>query len=432
MSSHSSGGQSSDIGNLAILMEDVGKQYMLGQIRARTLGDDIKQRWARYRGQKNPLLKIHHEQSDSGFAESYFWALRNLDLRVVEGEILGLIGSNGAGKSTLLKLLSRITHPTEGRIRAKGRIASLLEVGTGFHPELTGRENIFLNGAILGMSVREVRNRINDIIDFSDCGPHIDTPVKRYSSGMVVRLGFAVAAHLECEILVVDEVLAVGDRAFQDRCVSKMKSVSKQSGKTIIFVSHNMAVVKQLCTSGALIRDGRATRYAQIADAISGYIDANTDPMLALSFEVKSGKPTITQISLDEAELEKGHFELEICFTSDQVFTPMGGIVLYNEEGIAVLGSNGRMHPSFQKPISTKSGSIICRYPSIPLYEGRYSVSVWLSDFDEDFDQKEHVIKFDFLPTEPVTSLQPLAYRGSINIPADWTVATSTRANEAK
>src|ERR1700739_3320779 len=240
-----------------IKIENVSKQYRLGQVGTGTLSHDLKRWWHTVRGKEDPFLKIGdvNKRDVKGDSE-YVWALKDVSFDVKRGEVLGIIGKNGAGKSTLLKILSRVTGPTTGEYKVKGRIASLLEVGTGFNPELSGRENIFLNGAILGMTKSEIKKRFEEIVGFAEVEKFIDTPVKRYSSGMYVRLAFGVAAHLEPEILIVDEVLAVGDAAFQKKCLGKMGSFA-QSGKTVLFVSHNMEAVRSLCQRGVWLREGR-------------------------------------------------------------------------------------------------------------------------------------------------------------------------------
>ncbi len=225
---------------------------------------------------EDPYLKIGSVNDRSTAADSeYVWALKDIDFKVEQGDVVGIIGKNGAGKSTLLKLLSRVTGPTTGTIKAKGRIGSLLEVGTGFHPEMTGRENIYMNGAILGMTKQEISSKLDEIVDFSGCERYIDTPVKRYSSGMMVRLGFAVAAHLDPEILVVDEVLAVGDAEFQKKAIGKMQDVSKGEGRTVLFVSHNMASIRQLCKRGILLDKGEVTFSGRVEEAIEKYLEIN-------------------------------------------------------------------------------------------------------------------------------------------------------------
>ncbi|MES2439822.1 MAG: ABC transporter ATP-binding protein [Verrucomicrobiota bacterium] len=259
-----------------ISIEDVSKLYRLGEIGTGSLAHDVNRWWHKARGKEDPYLKVGQSNDRSTKGDSdYVYAIKDVSFEVEQGEALGIIGRNGAGKSTLLKILSRVTTPTSGQIKAKGRIASLLEVGTGFHPELTGRENIFLNGAILGMRKHEIRSKFDEIVDFSGCERYIDTPVKRYSSGMYVRLAFAVAAHLESEILIVDEVLAVGDAEFQKKCLGKMKDVAGH-GRTVIFVSHNMAAVKMLCLNSIVLSEGRLKMAGPTHECIECYHGNNS------------------------------------------------------------------------------------------------------------------------------------------------------------
>ena len=264
--------------NIAIEFNHVSKQYRLGLVSTRTLSHDIQRWWqTSILGHEDPYLKIGetNDRATKGSSE-YVWALKDIDFKVEQGDVVGIIGKNGAGKSTLLKLLSRVTGPTTGTIRARGRIGSLLEVGTGFHGEMTGRENIFMNGAILGMTKQEIQSKLDEIIDFSGCERYIDTPVKRYSSGMTVRLGFAVAAFLDPEILVVDEVLAVGDAEFQKKAIGKMKDVSQGQGRTVLFVSHNMASIRNLCTSGVVLEYGQVKyRDNNINKVVDFYLNGN-------------------------------------------------------------------------------------------------------------------------------------------------------------
>ncbi|GGW78674.1 ABC transporter ATP-binding protein [Salegentibacter mishustinae] len=256
--------------------ENISKQYRLGTVGTGTLSHDLNRWWHTIRGREDPYLQVGGVNDRSAKAtEDYVWALRNINFEVQRGEVLGIIGKNGAGKSTLLKLLSRVTSPTTGSIKTKGRIASLLEIGTGFHPELTGRENIFMNGAVLGMTKSEIKAKLDEIIAFSGCEMYIDTPVKRYSSGMKVRLGFAVAAHLEPEILVVDEVLAVGDAEFQKKAIGKMNQLSKGEGRTVLFVSHNMSSISSLCTKGILLQNGQMNLAGNINDVVNCYLSSN-------------------------------------------------------------------------------------------------------------------------------------------------------------
>lgn len=260
--------------NIAIQFDNVGKLYKLGLVGTGTLSHDLNRWWkTTILRQEDPYLKIGetNDRSKKGSSD-YVWALKDINFDVQQGDVVGIIGKNGAGKSTLLKLLSRVTSPTTGAIRAKGRIASLLEVGTGFHPELTGRENIYMNGSIMGMTRREITRKLDEIVDFAGVERYIDTPVKRYSSGMTVRLGFAVAAFLEPEILVVDEVLAVGDMEFQKKAIGKMQDVSKGEGRTVLFVSHNMGSMQRLCTRGVLLENGTITMQESIKNCIEYYL----------------------------------------------------------------------------------------------------------------------------------------------------------------
>ncbi|MFC4636275.1 ABC transporter ATP-binding protein [Dokdonia ponticola] len=257
---------------------NISKQYRLGLVGSGSLKDDLNRWWHLVRGKEDPFLKVGAVNDRSAAVSSkYVWALQDINFEVKRGEILGIIGKNGAGKSTLLKILSRVTSPTTGSIKTRGRIASLLEVGTGFHPELTGKENIFLNGAILGMTKTEIASKIDEIIEFSGCEMYIDTPVKRYSSGMRVRLGFAVAAFLEPDILVIDEVLAVGDAEFQKKAIGKMQDISSKGGRTVIFVSHDMAAVNRLCGRCVLLKNGKVDYEGETSDVIKHYLSGNQE-----------------------------------------------------------------------------------------------------------------------------------------------------------
>lgn len=279
---------------IAIEFNNISKQYRLGLVSTRTLGADLNRWWAmNVRHQEDPYLKIGSVNDRSAAADSEFvWALRDIDFKVEEGDVVGIIGKNGAGKSTLLKLLSKVTAPTTGTIKARGRIASLLEVGTGFHPEMTGRENIYLNGAILGMNKQEITRKLDEIVDFAGVERYIDTPTKRYSSGMTVRLGFAIAAHLDPEILVVDEVLAVGDAEFQKKAIGKMQDVSQGEGRTVLFVSHNMGSVRNLCKSGIVLKDGMVDYMGTANDAVDYYMQVDAfEEVLSRQIDFTCRKP---------------------------------------------------------------------------------------------------------------------------------------------
>lgn len=302
----------------AISFENVSKLYNLGVVGTGMFTNDVY-RWFKTEilKQEDPYFKMGETNDRSKAGNSKLvWALRDISFDIEQGDVVGIIGKNGAGKSTLLKLLSQVTGPTTGKIKTNGRIASLLEVGTGFHPELTGRENIYMNGAILGMTKQEINSKLDEIIDFSGCERYIDTPVKRYSSGMMVRLGFAVAAHLEPEILVVDEVLAVGDAEFQKKAIGKMQDVSKGQGRTVLFVSHNMASIRSLCKHGILLKDGMVEYAGEVNDVVDRYIqvynmdnlsyclvtDANRDGWVSKELEIIEAEMlnNVNEIATDE------------------------------------------------------------------------------------------------------------------------------------
>ena len=302
----------------AIEFNHVSKQYRLGLVSTKTLSHDIRRFWiTNVLGKEDPYLKIGETNDRASKGNSdYVWALRDIDFKVEQGDVVGIIGKNGAGKSTLLKLLSRVTGPTTGTIRAHGRIGSLLEVGTGFHGEMTGRENIFMNGAILGMTRNEIQAKLDEIIDFSGCERYIDTPVKRYSSGMTVRLGFAVAAFLEPEILVVDEVLAVGDAEFQKKAIGKMKDVSQGQGRTVLFVSHNMGSIRNLCNHGVLLEHGQLKMMGDVNAVVDEYIKSSNLDTLGATWKKPEIEDKDFQMIAAEFSNEKG----EICqsFTCDE------------------------------------------------------------------------------------------------------------------
>ena len=291
---------------VVIKAENISKQYRLGLVGTGTVKDDVKRWWYNLRGKEDPFLKIGEANDRSSKGESdYVWSLRDINFEIKQGDSVGIIGRNGAGKSTLLKILSQVTQPTTGKIYTKGRIASLLEVGTGFHPEMTGRENIYLNGAILGMRKHEITRKFDEIVAFSGVERYIDTPVKRYSSGMYVRLAFAVAAHLESEILIVDEVLAVGDAEFQKKCLGKMNDVSKGEGRTVLFVSHNLDAVKKLCNKGLLLHHGQLIHDGNIDATLDSYLlnYSSNEKQTELNFEEDESKEAqILKVALKDKE----------------------------------------------------------------------------------------------------------------------------------
>ena len=328
-----------------IEFEGVGKQYVLGTFGTGTLSQDLNRWWARVRGKEDPYLKIGEVNDRTKKGDSRFvWALKDISFSVEQGDVVGIIGKNGAGKSTLLKILSRVTSPTVGSIKVKGRIASLLEVGTGFHPEMTGRENIYMNGSIMGMTRSEITRKLDEIVDFAGVEKYLDTPVKRYSSGMIVRLGFAIAAHLDPEILVVDEVLAGGDAEFQKKAIGKMHDVANGEGRTGLFVSHNMAAVKSLCKKGVVMKNGGIEYTGDIESSVAHYLkNDNQSTEKKIIDRVKWVKPTmriddITINGSDKAEsvIQSEQRSMEVCIkgNSSEPLTTDVMLVFNNKEGM--------------------------------------------------------------------------------------------------
>lgn len=318
---------------VVIKAEGISKQYRLGLVGTGTVRDDFKRWWHSVRGKEDPFLKIGEANNRALKGESdYVWSLKDINFEINQGDSVGIIGRNGAGKSTLLKILSQVTQPTTGKIYTKGRIASLLEVGTGFHPEMTGRENIYLNGAILGMRKHEITRKFDEIVAFSGVERYIDTPVKRYSSGMYVRLAFAVAAHLESEILIVDEVLAVGDADFQKKCLGKMSDVSQGDGRTVLFVSHNMAAVKSLCTRGIVLENGKLKFDGEVENALNIYNDVVHSDNHSVVFGNKTKRIGNGNIQFLSASLsnEKGVLTNEFSIGNDINIT--FDIINHNDE----------------------------------------------------------------------------------------------------
>ncbi|MDQ6812942.1 MAG: polysaccharide ABC transporter ATP-binding protein [Bacteroidota bacterium] len=364
---------------LAIKVENLSKAYQLGEIGTGTLSRDLERWIAKMRGKEDPFLMIGetNDRTTKG-ASNVVWSLKDVNFEIEQGTAVGIIGRNGAGKSTLLKLLSRVTAPTSGSFKVKGRIASLLEVGTGFHPELTGRENIFLNGAILGMRKKEIQRKFDEIVDFAGVERYIDTPVKRYSSGMYVRLAFGVAAHLESEILIVDEVLAVGDAEFQKKCIGKMNDVSKGDGRTVLFVSHDLNAVSQLCSSAVLLKNGQVDFQGETTDVISTYL--------------KNGKTSATYVNVKPRNrrvqiglIEVQNIDGEIC----QDFLHKDYILLYFEitiknltvrDNLFVLILDSKKRRVFaSESISLKPSMKLIIEPQF-LVRGDYSVHAFINN----------------------------------------------------
>ncbi len=408
-----------------IEVDRLSKQYRLGQIGGKRLVDDVSRWWAGVRGKDDPLSKIGVVSPAD--AET-LWALKDVSFDVKQGEVLGIIGRNGAGKSTLLKILSRVTAPTTGEVRVKGRIASLLEVGTGFHPELTGRENIFLNGAILGMTKAETSKKFDEIVAFSEIDRFIDTPVKRYSSGMYVRLAFAVAAHLDPEILIVDEVLAVGDAQFQKKCLGKIQDVADRQGRTVLFVSHNMGAILNLCPRALLLRDGRVLRDGRAASTIQEYLESTADLLSMRWQRPVDAQEASLELRSATVELQGDQPDhkllLELKCTSSARHKP--GLIVFD-----VLDPNEaaimQIIPSEIPFMEFDNGSHVLRIEAMlpPLIPGRYRITAWIgSDHGSRLDDVAAFMAFDVVAfPDPARTFPYYRSHGSI-------IATSSLAYE--
>lgn len=384
------------MGTPAIQVENLSKAYQIGQIGTGTISRDLERFWKmRVRGQEDPFLRIGETNDRSVKGDSdIVWSLRDLNFEIGQGDAVGIIGRNGAGKSTLLKLLSRVTNPTQGAIKIKGRIASLLEVGTGFHPELTGRENIFLNGAILGMRKAEIKRKLDEIIEFSGVERYVDTPVKRYSSGMYVRLAFAVAAHLESEILIVDEVLAVGDAEFQKKCLGKMQDISTGQGRTVLFVSHNMSAVSRLCNKGILLKNGMVHTTGPADAVIEEYLKTAVGDHCERRWEDLSKAPGCAFAKLRHVWLEdvtgrttgifditkpvRAYFTYEV-FEEGHRFTH--GMNLFSDQGTHIFSSHDRDAGFLDFPASCGMHTVSMDIPGNLLAEGSYELSFALMSY---------------------------------------------------
>lgn len=427
---------------VVIKVEQVGKQYRLGTVGTGTLSHDFNRWWHKIRGKEDPYLKIGeaNDRSKKGNSD-WVWALKDISFEVRQGEVLGIIGKNGAGKSTLLKILSQVTTPSVGQIKVKGRIASLLEVGTGFHPELTGRENIFLNGAILGMSKQEIKNKFDEIVDFSGVERYIDTPVKRYSSGMYVRLAFAVAAHLEPEILIVDEVLAVGDAEFQKKCLGKMKDVSGQ-GRTVLFVSHNMEAVANLCNrvvtlnSGELKFDGDVDKgildYLFLANSNNSSIDLTKIDGLERTGTQHNGYLSKFEIANNEGVPNNQFFQGDMV--KFRLRAILKKAVNYPEFGVAISNIKGqRLHHlvstwSFQPESIDYLNQIeaVVTAGPLKLYPGEYKLSIWFKEANEqvtaDFIDNISSIIINRNPAQVNQRIDSYARNGGVFIEQAWDI----------
>ena len=397
-----------------IKVENLFKQYRLGQVSTGTLSHDLNRWWYKIRGKDDPYERItevnNRAQKTAG---EYVWALEDINFSVEQGEVLGIIGKNGAGKSTLLKILSKVTGPTKGDIKVKGRIASLLEVGTGFHPELTGRENVFLNGAILGMQKAEIKSKFDEIVSFSGVEKYIDTPVKRYSSGMYVRLAFAVAAHLEPEILIVDEVLAVGDAEFQKKCLGKMKDVSGQ-GRTVLFVSHNMTAVNALCNKAILLKHGKVVTRGRTHDVVNEYIKINSDNIKQnISFDNKDQAPGNEHIKVKNVSVTPDEIDLEDSiavkfefwnFLPEQNLTLCFDLINIREQTVFSTATTLAVSPE-------EVCKARCTIPGNFLNDDIYSITVYFID-----EERRPVFsKTDLVQFEVKETNRDYAYFGKVN-----------------
>ena len=410
--------------DVIIRAEGLGKKYLIGHQaesqRYVALRDVAVRNVKAFARSAREMLR--GRQIVAGDEVEEFWALKDVNFEIKRGDVVGLIGRNGAGKSTLLKLLSRITEPSAGRVEIKGRVASLLEVGTGFHPELTGRENIYLNGAILGMTRAEIKRKFDEIVDFAEVEKFLDTPVKRYSSGMYVRLAFAVAAHLEPEILVVDEVLAVGDAEFQKKCLGKIGEVAG-NGRTVLFVSHNMGAIQQLCARGIMLDSGTLAFQGEAGKAIEKY-SSMAHEQCDVVFSEKKKHRSITAVRVDKAALKNGDLVVEIDIMSkSQAIIPYCGLVLRSATGIPVWGTNARFHPPKVEMLPAMAGTVVCAASNLPMVTGQYTLSIWFGDWEVDYDNELDVLTFQFKdgvvhPMRPPTSAQ-----GYLDWDADWSFA---------
>jgi len=414
--------------NTVISVEHLTKKYDLGVISTGTLSRDLNRWWARLRGQSDPYSTIGQRDHFERIGESIL-ALDDVSFKVEQGEALGVIGKNGAGKSTLLKILSRVTAPTSGVVKVKGRMGSLLEVGTGFHPELTGRENVYLNGAILGMRKDEVDRKFDEIVDFSGVEKFIDTPVKRYSSGMYVRLAFAVAAHLDPEILVVDEVLAVGDAEFQKKCLGKMGDVAGE-GRTVLFVSHNMAMIETLCTSSILLDDGKLIEFSNTEEVIEIYLNKveenATNSLVKRDLDDKDKIAMYTQAKLLDKDkqsvnsIQMGEdLIIQLDFISHQrIRTPKFGVRLYNSMKQDLI--SWRTNETYgEMPPIKKGGTLFLHIRSLNLLPGIYHLALGVSDGYQNYDYVEDALTIEITP-KAVYSTGKIPKRSIIYTPCIW------------
>lgn len=414
---------------VVIKAENISKQYRLGLVGTGTVRDDMKRWWYNLRGKEDPFLKIGEANDRSSKGESdYVWSLRDINFEINQGDSVGIIGRNGAGKSTLLKILSQVTQPTTGKIYTKGRIASLLEVGTGFHPEMTGRENIYLNGAILGMRKHEIARKFDEIVAFSGVERYIDTPVKRYSSGMYVRLAFAVAAHLESEILIVDEVLAVGDAEFQKKCLGKMNDVSKGEGRTVLFVSHNMSAVKSLCNNGILLENGRLAFRGNSDECINNYLKDGIEDGAGVRFFGNDYENDIFKLNSISAKNENRNIEepinekypIEIVTNIDFYKEGQYHITyhLYNELGEAMFSFYDKDNSA---KIEIGNNKLKCVIPADFFQSGNFSLAIFIvKDKREAIFVEKDIFRFSVVDAERELGLYMGREPGYVKPQFEW------------
>jgi lipopolysaccharide transport system ATP-binding protein len=411
----------------AIKVENLSKIYRLGEIGTGTITQDID-RWFKTKvlGKEDPFLKIgeSNDRTQKGSGDIVY-SLQDINFEINQGDAVGIIGRNGAGKSTLLKILSRVTTPTTGKIKIKGRVASLLEVGTGFHPELTGRENIYLNGAILGMRKREIDRKLDEIIDFAGVERYIDTPVKRYSSGMYVRLAFAVAAHLESEILIVDEVLAVGDAEFQKKCLGKLNEVNFGEGRTVLFVSHNIEAISNLCKISLVLKNGQVTFNGDVNNGIEYYLNYMSSKSDRILDENNSAlnKPKIINYSIDSHNLSHGQLRFRIEYSSPFLLDELNlGIVIKTLTGMALFSSNCKLSKCYGKKNNVFKGTGEVCFTNIPIYSGTYYADLFLGDNVQDYDVIPRAITFDFMSLRSAFNNYDKSLIGHTITESEWTL----------
>lgn len=410
---------------VVIKAENIAKAYQLGKIGTGTLQADFKRWYARARGREDPFLKIGeiNDRTTKGKSD-IAWSLNDINFEIEQGEAVGIIGRNGAGKSTLLKILSRVTAPTMGKIAGNGRVASLLEVGTGFHPELTGRENIYLNGAILGMRKKEIKRKFDEIVDFAGVERYIDTPVKRYSSGMYVRLAFAVAAHLESEILIIDEVLAVGDMEFQRKCLGKMDEVNKGEGRTVLFVSHNLQSIRSICSRAMLLSKGILNAFSVVEDVIDIYENENRRKVDTIQLFSENKQAWIADFSITNQDLETVR-TFETCLITIKIESQREinnvfiGIGINNSLDVRLFTLFSRFSMTSYK-LCKGINEFTCTLKSLPLKPGLYKAEIFVGNDHETLDYYNHPLVFEVSHPKQYNKLLPDSSQGIFCVEEYW------------